>query len=148
MPRSTPGGLPARIAAHRGTSGSCWAGPIAPNRRQWVRWRERGKEPGHEWAIQDVQVVCARVSLLPLDGLLRIPLKATPENDWALAAVLAGGVRLMTGEKFCSGCRRYRPAEQIASTRVVIHRTGKATRYLCVTCAETIRARTEKKAVA
>jgi len=52
------------------------------------------------------------------------------------------------GEKFCSGCRRYRPAEQIASTRVVIHRTGKATRYLCVTCAETIRARTEKKAVA
>ena len=95
-----------------------------------------------------IPAVCHGVPLLLVGVVLWIQLKAAPENDWALAAVLAGGVRLMTGEKFCSGCRRYRPAEQIASTRVVIHRTGKATRYLCVTCAETIRARTEKKAVA
>ncbi len=48
-----------------------------------------------EWAIQNVPAVCARVPLLLVGGLLRVQLKATPENDWALAAVLAGGVRLM-----------------------------------------------------
>jgi len=51
---------------------------------------------------------------------------------------------MSAGEKFCCGCRRYRPAAQIASTRVVIHRTGKATKYLCTSCVDAIQARTEK----
>ena len=51
-------------------------------------------------------------------------------------------------EKFCSGCRRHKPAGQIASTKVVTNGSGKVTRYICVTCAERIRARTEKSAAA
>lgn len=50
----------------------------------------------------------------------------------------------MTGEKFCSGCRRYKPDAQIYSKKVTVLRRGKAINYLCVTCAERIRARTEK----
>lgn len=76
--------------------------------------------------------------------MLWIQLKTAPENDGTLAAILAGGVRLMAGEKFCSGCRRYKPDSQIASKKVTVFRRGKAINYLCVTCVETIRARTEK----
>ena len=76
--------------------------------------------------------------------VLWIQLKTAPENDGALAAILAGGVRLMADEKFCSSCRRYKPDAQIYSKKVTVLRRGKAIHYLCVTCAETIRARTEK----
>ena len=32
----------------------------------------------------------------------------------------------MTGEKFCSGCRRYKPDAQIYSKKVTVLRRGKA----------------------
>lgn len=55
---------------------------------------------------------------------------------------------MSAGEKFCSGCRRYKPDAQIHSKKITPLQRGKATRYICVTCAEAIRARAEKKAAA
>ena len=53
------------------------------------------------------------------------------------------------GEKFCSGCRRHKPDDQITKkTVVLLQNGGKATRYTCVTCAVKIKARTERSAAA
>ena len=51
-------------------------------------------------------------------------------------------------EKFCCGCRRHKAESQIASTKIVTNGTGKVTRYICVTCAETIQARAKKSQAA
>lgn len=55
---------------------------------------------------------------------------------------------MSAGEKFCSGCRRHKPDSEIHSKKTTVLQRGKAIHYICVTCAETIRARAEKKAAA
>ena len=49
-------------------------------------------------------------------------------------------------EKFCSGCRRWKPEHLIKSKRIVKHKTGQGstTHYLCVPCAEKQRVRIAK----
>lgn len=47
-------------------------------------------------------------------------------------------------EKFCSGCRRWKPEHLIETKRVTAFPHGKATHYLCGVCAEKQRVRIEK----
>lgn len=51
-------------------------------------------------------------------------------------------------EKFCSGCRRWKPEHLIESKRVTVFRHGKATHYRCVPCAEKARERIAKSRAA
>lgn len=55
---------------------------------------------------------------------------------------------MSAGEKFCSGCRRHKPDDQIYAKKTVTLRRGKSITYICVTCAEKIKARTERSAAA
>lgn len=48
-------------------------------------------------------------------------------------------------EKFCSGCRRWKPEHLIESRREVVFPHGKAINYYCGVCAEKQRVQAEKR---